>query len=511
MLKAITLRNFKPFGGTHRIPLSKINLIYGPNSAGKSSIIQALLLLKQSYDNSHRSTEALDLITRGRLTDLGSFLTLVHKHEKDLDLGIGITFGPFSRRRQGRHNRTLQGYLNPLGRGRIDENSNLTIAVSYEAASTDDRDARDSPFLSAVRYESHEESGSQSFGVSRSSPGEMDFAWEGEQDRYSYADFLMGARIFSPSRDVGFSTGELSEALRGSRIRVNTGLPNIVELSPRSTFEKLLVRARARRTQSGERWPALERLRRAPEPLISSPLLNATRDFFLLLDSIAYLGPMRSHPERIYAISDGSRETVGTRGEYTQHILFYDPSSIEAANSLFREFEIPYRLEINTLGDANTGEFVTITLIDSRTRTRVTPVDVGYGINQLMPVLVEGVSAQSEVVCVEQPELHLHPRLQAAISDMMIKTAKRANHPKQWIVETHSELVIRRILRRISEGRNKEDENCLRPSDVSVIYVDPRQESGSLVEILRIDDDGTFIDDWPQGFFVEAFNEVMGV
>ena len=75
---------------------------------------------------------------------------------------------------------------------------------------------------------------------------------------------------------------------------------------------------------------------------------------------------------------------------------------------------------------------------------------------------------------------------------------------KQWIVETHSELLITRIQRRIREGKIKSE-------DVSVLYVDPDDEysEGSAIVKLRLDENGDFIDHWPHGFFDEAFNELM--
>ena len=75
---------------------------------------------------------------------------------------------------------------------------------------------------------------------------------------------------------------------------------------------------------------------------------------------------------------------------------------------------------------------------------------------------------------------------------------------KQWIVETHSELLILRIQRRIREG-------SLNPSDVSVLYVNPNapDAEGSTISRLRLDEKGDFIDEWPDGFFEDGFGELM--
>jgi predicted ATPase len=127
-----------------------------------------------------------------------------------------------------------------------------------------------------------------------------------------------------------------------------------------------------------------------------------------------------------------------------------------------------------------------------------TSSDVGFGFTQIMPVIVQGVVSRADVICVEQPEIHLHPRLQAELTDFLIDTAK--NNRNQWIIETHSELLVRRLQRRIREGSLDLDQ-------VSVLYVDPISSQSSRIMELRLDEAGEFIDEWPEGFFDEGFNE----
>ena len=104
-----------------------------------------------------------------------------------------------------------------------------------------------------------------------------------------------------------------------------------------------------------------------------------------------------------------------------------------------------------------------------------------------MPVIIEGIASQEDsIICVEQPEIHLHPRLQADIADLMIDTiADEPGKRKQWIVETHSELLILRLQRRIREGK-------IKPEDISVLYVDPddKNTEGSAIISLRMDENG---------------------
>src|SRR5207253_2429815 len=90
MLYEVALENFKPFGTKQVAKLSNITLIYGPNSGGKSSLIQALMLLRQSIEGYEAFSS--DLITRGEYVDLGSFKSLVHKHEVSREFALGLAY-----------------------------------------------------------------------------------------------------------------------------------------------------------------------------------------------------------------------------------------------------------------------------------------------------------------------------------------------------------------------------------------------------------------------------------
>ena len=240
--------------------------------------------------------------------------------------------------------------------------------------------------------------------------------------------------------------------------------------------------------------------------------IDSRRSYDNTLESIIYLGPLRSYPERIYTVSGKHRSSTGVRGEFTPNILYNNVETIQKANYWFERFDIPYGLAVNKYGDVElAGEYVSITLFDKYTGTLLTLADVGFGINQLLPVIVEGVSIVPEsfltpdesIICVEQPEIHLHPRLQAEIADLMIETS-RGEHPKQWIVETHSELLTRRIQRRIREGK-------VNPKEISVLYVDPDKDGdGSSIVPLELDQDGRFLDEWPDGFFDDGMKELLG-
>ena len=176
--------------------------------------------------------------------------------------------------------------------------------------------------------------------------------------------------------------------------------------------------------------------------------------------------------------------------------------------------DIPYKIHVRAVGDQVLGDGIRTTLVDERTKVSVSLADVGSGVGQVLPMLVQAAFGDAQILCVEQPELHLHPRAQAALGDVLLDSVEddELGHEKwprrtarldstQWIVETHSETLLLRLKKRIREGR-------LRPEQICVLYVNPGK-GGSRVARLRLNEQGDFVDEWPHGFFEEAFDEVF--
>ena len=125
---------------------------------------------------------------------------------------------------------------------------------------------------------------------------------------------------------------------------------------------------------------------------------------------------------------------------------------------------------------------------------------VGYGVSQLLPVIDACVHARQQVVCVEEPELHLHPRLQAKLGNLFATSA--VTFGNQVIAETHSEGILLRLRRLIRVG-------SLHPDDVSVLYVD-NGDGGANIRRLRLGAQGELLDPWPTGFFDDSLDDVLG-
>ena len=146
--------------------------------------------------------------------------------------------------------------------------------------------------------------------------------------------------------------------------------------------------------------------------------------------------------------------------------------------------------------------------------------DVGVGTSQALPIILEAFAQRNKLIAIEQPELHLHPRLQSELGDVFIESALGENQ-NTFLLETHSEHLMLRILRRIREtteqdfsGWSEELKNAcpdgIRPEDVAVLYVQPVKDGAEVIE-MPISSGGDFTKPWPRGFFAERIRELYSI
>lgn len=144
---------------------------------------------------------------------------------------------------------------------------------------------------------------------------------------------------------------------------------------------------------------------------------------------------------------------------------------------------------------------------DSRNNIEVSGCDIGVGVSQILPFIVAAVVKDRGFIAIEQPELHVHPRVQVGIGDLLTQVNKNVG----FLVETHSEHLILRLLKRIRQTTDGELPEGMKPvskEDVAIIYLEA-SDSGVKTKRIHLDEDGEFQQHWPDGFFAERREELM--
>ena len=193
-------------------------------------------------------------------------------------------------------------------------------------------------------------------------------------------------------------------------------------------------------------------------------------------------------------------QDVGYEGQLLPDLLFRKRQLREQTNEWLRRLDIGYEIKVRRLGGPASDLFE-LRLLDSRRKTAVDVglPDVGFGISQILPLVVQSLAASDQIISVEQPEVHIHPRLQADLGDLFVESIREPRR-NQFIIETHSEHLALRLQRRVRE-------KVLSPQDISIVYVS-RGREGAEVKPLRLDEAGDFMDDFPGGFFPERLREL---
>ncbi len=546
MLTALHLGNFKAFADTQNIPIRPITLIFGPNSAGKSSIIHSLAL---AHEASRKGD--LDIFRTevgGSSIDLGGFRQYIHRRQANRRMEWGATFD--TTKLSGR----LGDLLKPVGTIA----AHITIGMPL-----DDEDkavAGATPGIISFELESR---GEMLIRMSKRPDGNM--AVDRLNDEHPVVRQIIIAVLESytttqtvTESDYAALKEAIAEIIASLRVTGGTFFPKGVTLKDAQQDENQSQLPFFTVSRGGREEDLTKALRfflpRSLDDLVS----GLTKAVDAELQRIQYLGPLRSYPPRHLAFSEHDDLNWFAGGGYAWDVVRKNASVREKVNSWLNNPErlkTPYELSILnlvSLGDLESvyellisdietryvesiheddrmdpfGEVYEVlsklkdfdpylahlqelVLIDKRTDTRVSHRDVGIGVSQVLPVLVGAYGSHNQTIAIEQPEIHLHPALQAELTDVFIESAL-GEQKNTFILETHSEHLILRLLKRIRQTTDNElPEGALpiTPQDVAVLYVQPGNNGSEVIQI-PVTADGEFGRAWPEGFFAERAKEL---
>ncbi len=573
MLTGIRVGNFKSFADTQRVPIRPLTLIYGANSSGKSSVLHSLIFARHAEETGeldvHRTGiggESVDLggfsqfvhrrdlsrrIEWGAELDTASFTgrlaeLLAPVKRVTASATIGIALDDRGRPAPGAvpevqayellgDDRTiLRMSLRPDGTLQLDRLEHdhplfrqviraiVETSTTTESLSPDDFEdlteaigevvpeiaAARGKFLPSqlVRAEQYRAATGLLFPISRGRRKE---------------DLAAALRFFLPRA--------IDDLLKGIQEAVHAELERLQYLGPlRSYPPRHLAFSQHHdpnwRAGGGYAWDVVRRdgsVRQRVNAWLMDPdrlqtPYELTTQLLFSWEQIASLWEefaARASQEQVGTlIKKGIHEELmswlyGVVGEAERDPEAWQELTKNLAERIFDPSQAAREFSSFWLGNVQ-DPIHDLVLVDRRSHTVVSHRDIGIGISQVLPVLVSAFAPRGQLIAIEQPEIHLHPALQADLGDVFLQAAL-GEQKNRFLIESHSEHLLLRIMRRMRETANgnlPQGAPPVRPEDVAVLFVQPKGSSAA-VRHLELDEEGQLLDPWPGGFFEEGYRE----
>jgi hypothetical protein len=552
MITALEIENFKGIAARQRIEFAPLTLLFGANSAGKSTILQAVLYLQELIEHGSADVDRTDL--GGDVLELGGFARLVHRHEIERAIVLRAEFAtPGGLERFGRDladfpfpdledevdsawlELTIRFRTTPTFRGPLVERAVIGVngdseplvwietgASLREGESLQARVNLGHPLLATATRELPgavitAADGTEQPVTARHAPAEVTEEWE----QIAVPEKVLHRMMEAEGGGYGGGDGAGAGLGDGSGFGDGRALP-VFALS-RSRLSALPpVNEPLRVIPFGDESPEKAATAAQVRTFLEMVVLGTTAQFASFLRDAIYIGPLRAIPPRGFLYERVGRTTNWADGLAAWDLLLGDRGNlVERTNGWLRRLGVGCQVVVQQLfhGGADAEELseghvdktVRRLLLDTGTGSFVLPSEVGAGVSQVIPVVVAALDGRLGLSLVEQPEIHVHPAVQVGLGDLLIDAASREGARRTLLIETHSEHVILRLLRRIRETTEKElpeGAASFAEDKLSVLYVESGPD-GVRVRRLRVDERGEFKDRWPKGFFAERMEELL--
>ncbi|UOO46403.1 DUF3696 domain-containing protein [Enterococcus casseliflavus] len=526
----ITIKNFKGIRSFSYKNLSPITILSGANSGGKTSLIQSILMIKQSIEF---GSSEIPIVLNGHYTQLGLFSKLIHKGQKFIEIELKDSIEPSQiltkDPRDGGdyyYRRNLLPHIN----------NNLNYATNI----------MDIYFRNKENPKSVlEELDSMRFSSIRS------VSSKGKRPRRIFKDMTYSLKIgtksnsenpyikellISVSEIVDTSVYEHTLQLSNTRLdsyKISTNSPiffdlrNILWSSNYNDIHHIceFLKDKVERptdevhnynsaniTFSGLNLSLVKDEKKKDEFIDSSFINHLINLITLNFNDVEFIGPLRDEPRSLYLKETDLINDIGIKGENAGlifaknfHKIVSCPILNEEKNKIIKKemtleeavnywlndkFKLAKKIAVNQYKDNNIYEIEVTNFNNIKT-----PISsVGFGVSQIFPIIVSSlISADNAMLIFEQPEIHLHPRVQSLLFDF-VYGIQCVSKTKRIIIETHSDHLINKY--RIYKIKNSDNV----PNPVTLFFAD---SENSTLHPIEFDEYGN-LTDWPQGFFDQS-------
>lgn len=452
MLTSLRIQNFKSWADTGELRLAPLTGLFGTNSSGKSSILQLLLMLKQTAESTDRA-QVLNFGNELTSVELGTYNDIIRGHDAGRALEFDLSW-------------ELPEALAPSNPFNLQDGRPLfeTQRLNFAARiATTGNGAGSQPAVQGFEYR-----------------------FDGN---HSSAEMSVNMRYKTDNKRSGYDL-----SADGFDLRRNQGRPWLL--------------------------PKPVKCYGFPDEAFAyyqntSFLADLELSFEHQFGRVFYLGPLREYPRREYRWSGGRPSDMGRRGEKVVDALLSSQDAgpnispgykrkrltLEQRVALWlKELGLIASFRVSVVAPGSNLYQVLVRRVPTAEEVPLT--DVGFGVSQILPVLTLCYYVpEGSTVILEQPEIHLHPAVQAGLGDVILDAIQ--NRKIQVIVESHSEHMLRRIQRRIAE-------DAFAAHDASLYFCALNSTGVSTAEELDVDPFGN-IHNWPPEFFGNDMKEIASI
>lgn len=436
----ISVRGFKSIKSVKDFRIEPINILAGINSSGKSSLTQSLLLLKQTLESDSKEMIKLN----GPYVYAENLQDLLYGKNKTNDLEYNLWI-------DGHDivgNETLARFLQ-------DENiDHIELALKFISNGT--------IHLKEMGFTLCGEKGTCK---------SMDMKRNQRQDVYQVS--TNDARMLGLAKNA-----ELT--LKSCHIEFSNFLPMFGESKAKNT----------------------------PETMFAFPVIKAFRDILSdVFSQIYYIGPIRVKPALAMAFDNMPQtEYIEPDGSNTRYILFEKRNmKLQDGTTLYESVNRWICRQLNLAEQIDTTKETNQlyrTKLKNKEGLNIDLCHMGFGISQILPIIVQGLlMPPGGILIVEDPCVHMHPSVQAAMVDFMLDLAE--HNQCRFVVETHSDHIVTRLRRRVAEGK-------IWAEKINLTFVSMKAD-GSCYQKIGLTGQGAFSTKLPEGFLDTQDNDFRAI